>query len=185
MPVPQSGGWNRTKNLAFLLLLPIPALFIIAPVLSALYILAFVAIFLSLGFLANKRQSRFNCVTCGLCCSLTVKPSEKDIKRIEKSGHKREEFLEKGTLKKIQGYCLFLKKEDMTAKSKLNMQSNFVCSIYNSRPDICRKWPFQSKAVYWKWFLVCPSLRTLIGGRSSPRPGPRLVYRPGSRTKEQ
>ena len=34
-----------------------------------------------------------NCTFCGLCCTLTVRLSDHDIKRIEKTGRKREEFV--------------------------------------------------------------------------------------------
>ena len=78
-----------------------------------------------------------NCTFCGLCCTLTVRLSENDIRRIEKgSGRKKEEFTvadSEGSplLKREKGWCTFFKRED-----KLG-----ICTIYESRPDNCRDFP--------------------------------------------
>ncbi len=77
-----------------------------------------------------------NCTFCGLCCTLTVRLSEKDIQRIEKTGRKREEFAVADTdgmpiLKREKGWCTFFKREGKVG----------VCTIYDSRPDNCRDFP--------------------------------------------
>ena len=86
-------------------------------------------------------SSDFKCTKCGECCRPIVKVSENAIKRIEESGWKREDFLdvdpisenyEKNTLKQVNRACMFLKREG----------KEFVCSIYEHRPDTCRKYPF-------------------------------------------
>lgn len=88
-------------------------------------------------------QSSFKCDRhCGECCKKTlVEVSGKDITRIKKRGYDENEFLMKDPfneerlfLKKDgKGWCVFLKQD------KKGMYS---CSIYNDRPDICRKYPF-------------------------------------------
>ncbi len=78
-----------------------------------------------------------NCTFCGLCCTLTVRLSRKDIERIEKgSSRKREEFAVadadgKPLLKRENGWCTFFKREGKIG----------VCTIYGSRPDNCRDFP--------------------------------------------
>ncbi len=78
-----------------------------------------------------------NCTFCGLCCTLAVKLSRKDVERIEKgSSRRREEFAVadadgKPMLKRENGWCTFLKREGNTA----------VCAIYGSRPGNCRAFP--------------------------------------------
>ena len=77
-----------------------------------------------------------NCTFCGLCCTLTVRLSEKDIKRIESSGRKREEFSVadsdgRPALKRNNGWCTFFRREGTIG----------MCTIYESRPDNCRDFP--------------------------------------------
>ena len=77
-----------------------------------------------------------NCTFCGLCCTLTVRLSDKDIKRIEKTGRKRNEFVVadsdgKPLLKREKGWCTFFKREGRIG----------ICTIYNNRPDSCRDFP--------------------------------------------
>lgn len=77
-----------------------------------------------------------NCTFCGLCCTLTVKLSGKDIKRIERTGRKKEEFIVadkdgKPLLKRENGWCTFFKR-----KGKIG-----ICATYGSRPDNCREFP--------------------------------------------
>ncbi|MBI2145689.1 YkgJ family cysteine cluster protein [Candidatus Woesearchaeota archaeon] len=78
-----------------------------------------------------------NCTFCGLCCTLTVRLSDNEIRRIEKgSSRKREEFVVadsdgKPLLKRENGWCTFFKRE-----GKVGM-----CTIYDSRPDNCRDFP--------------------------------------------
>lgn len=77
-----------------------------------------------------------NCTFCGLCCTLTVRLSGKDIKRIERTGRRKENFAVadadgKPLLKRENGWCTFLKREGKIG----------VCTIYDSRPDNCREFP--------------------------------------------
>jgi len=80
----------------------------------------------------------FKCTKCGECCRPIVQVDEKDIQRIEQTGRKREDFvvhdeqLQKNTLKQHQKVCIFLKWEG----------EEFVCSLYEHRPEVCRKYPF-------------------------------------------
>ena len=75
---------------------------------------------------------RFQCEQCGKCCTLSVQPSEEDIKRIEMLDHRRMNFLRKGMLRKVRGICMFLEKKDGRA----------YCRIHEMKPKICRDYPF-------------------------------------------
>ena len=77
-----------------------------------------------------------NCTFCGLCCTLTVRLSDKDIKRIESSGRQREEFAVadsdgRPVLKRDKGWCTFFRREGKIG----------ICTIYDSRPEACRDFP--------------------------------------------
>ncbi len=77
-----------------------------------------------------------NCTFCGLCCTLTVRLSDNDIERIEKTGREKEDFVVadedgKPLLKRENGWCTFFKREGKTG----------MCAIYDSRPDNCRDFP--------------------------------------------
>jgi len=72
---------------------------------------------------------------CGLCCTLLVRLNPEDIARIKKLGSKEDSFVEHTSrkepiLKRINGYCSFLKLEKGLAS----------CTIYDSRPKICREY---------------------------------------------
>lgn len=128
-------------------------IFFVNPIISLVYLILLISGIYLLGLQATKNQARFNCIRCGLCCAPTVTPTEKDIRRIEKSlGKPREYFLENSSLKKVNGYCMFLKREN----------GNNICSIYKARPSICRKWPFHKKWISWKWFTLYPALRDVF-----------------------
>ncbi len=78
-----------------------------------------------------------NCTFCGLCCTLTARLSERDIRRIEKCiGRKSEEFTVsdedgKPLLKRESGWCTFFRRAGKIG----------ICTIYDSRPDNCRDFP--------------------------------------------
>ncbi|MBI2665687.1 YkgJ family cysteine cluster protein, partial [Candidatus Woesearchaeota archaeon] len=94
-------------------------------------------------FLTKKN---FACTKCGQCCRPIVKVSEKDILRIEKTGRSRDDFLAfdptldgpitkntiKDTLQQMNGVCMFLSRKGQ----------EYLCTIYEHRPDVCRKYPF-------------------------------------------
>jgi Fe-S-cluster containining protein len=86
------------------------------------------------------QQIRFNCKRCAtFCCKLGgPKLTEKDIEQIRRAGYNTEEFLEptSNSLKsKKDGSCIFLK-----FKAEKNV---YTCSIYDSRPALCRLYPFE------------------------------------------
>ena len=77
-----------------------------------------------------------NCTFCGLCCTLAVRLSSRDIKRIERTGRKKEGFAVadsdgKPLLKRDKGWCIFLQREGKTGR----------CTIYDYRPGQCRDFP--------------------------------------------
>ena len=78
-----------------------------------------------------------NCNFCGLCCTLAVRVSEKDVRRIEKrTGADRRDFTVKDgsgntLLKQKGGWCTFFKRKKGVG----------YCGIYDSRPSICRDFP--------------------------------------------
>ena len=77
-----------------------------------------------------------NCNFCGLCCTLAVKVTEKEIKNIESLGHNREDFTEKDDgsntiLKRPNGWCYFFERKEGIG----------VCKIYDKRPEPCKDFP--------------------------------------------
>jgi hypothetical protein len=80
---------------------------------------------------------KFKCKRCAKCCKkFTVKLSDKDIKRIKRLGY-MDFFVEdnfdpktgKFALKRENEQCIFLTEDNL-------------CKIYEARPSICRKYPF-------------------------------------------
>ncbi len=76
----------------------------------------------------------FECIRCGFCCHLDVKLTENDIQRLKAAGKK--DFSKQTDhgifLKHIGNHCIFL-----DPKKKM-------CKVYDSRPDICRRFPVHS-----------------------------------------
>lgn len=114
------------------------------------FIAMFLIAFGGILFILNKKVSKdFKCKRCGKCCSLRVKPTKEDIKKIKKSGKKGKDFLDGKYLKRIKS-----KVKNKNSKSKqcifLEFKDGHVgCSIYKNRPEICRKWP-NSKGLFGK-----------------------------------
>ncbi len=109
----------------------------------------------SLSCIVHKRKLKFKCLMCGECCRLKVNVTDKEIKIIEKHEFKKNDFIKgRGVLKRVNGYCVFLKEVD----------GKKICSIYKFRPSTCKRWPFFSNpfTIPWYWFLRCPSLKKLI-----------------------
>ncbi|MBN1502198.1 YkgJ family cysteine cluster protein [Candidatus Woesearchaeota archaeon] len=82
------------------------------------------------------RNKKFACIRCGLCCeSFYVELRESDIRRIEKKGYKRKDFVErKGKfliIKQVNGRCPFLKVEKGYA----------TCTIHDVWPKACECFP--------------------------------------------
>jgi uncharacterized protein len=90
-------------------------------------------------------KSNFKCKRCGKCClTYTIKLNSNDLKRLEKAGLKKGDFAEpddydisfgKYALKRDENGCILLEKKD----------NQYSCKFYDSRPDICRKYPFNEK----------------------------------------
>jgi len=97
------------------------------------FLLLFLILFVIYIFFIRQfifRFKKFKCLRCGQCCKLRVKLSKEDIARIKKAG--KNDFVEEGSwLKRTNGYCQFLEIKKGKAR----------CTIYNSRPEICRWWP--------------------------------------------
>ncbi len=76
-----------------------------------------------------------HCSNCGVCCTETeMLLSKKDIKRLEKSGFKQNQFVifdrnGYAQIRNLEGYCFFY--------DRLNHQ----CSVYSDRPAGCRVYP--------------------------------------------
>ena len=92
------------------------------------------------NFICNRK--------CGECCiKYFVMLSKKDIARIKRK-YEEEFFVEKDIFlpksspyvlkKKENSWCVFLKKDK---------RRNFICTIYNIRPAVCREYPFFKKNI--------------------------------------
>jgi len=97
------------------------------------------------------RNLRFKCKHCAtFCCKLGGPTlSLKDIKRLKKAGRCEAEFLNgaHGSLKnKVDGSCVFL---------QLNKERHFFeCSVYDSRPALCRLYPFHFEKISPSSFVL-------------------------------
>jgi len=82
----------------------------------------------------NKKT--FKCTKCGECCRPIVKVDEKDFIRIKEAGYndfsEYDETIKSNVLKQKKGVCIFLKRKG----------EEFICSIYDQRPEVCRQYPF-------------------------------------------
>ncbi|UCE43672.1 MAG: YkgJ family cysteine cluster protein [Candidatus Bathyarchaeota archaeon] len=95
------------------------------------------------------KNLRFKCIRCAtFCCKLGgPKLTKKDALCIEQVGYTKEEFLTPfrkesdnsstflgGLRSNEEGSCIFL---------TFNLEEgNYECSIYNSRPSLCKLYPF-------------------------------------------
>ena len=82
------------------------------------------------GFVLAKKE--FKCIRCGRCCRLKLKLYPADIKKIKRAGHKN--FLDGKYVKRINGYCKFLKIDAGLAK----------CKLQKIKPIICQEFPRKS-----------------------------------------
>jgi Fe-S-cluster containining protein len=73
----------------------------------------------------------FNCLRCGFCCQLDVVLGKADHQRIRAAGKIRYSRKKHGEsiLKRRGKYCIFYRPG--------------ACSIYDFRPDACRRFPFE------------------------------------------
>jgi Fe-S-cluster containining protein len=93
--------------------------------------LGWLSVFVSRVRLA-KKKGRFKCMMCGNCCRLRfIHLTKDDIARIQSKGHSdfHDNVGGECMLKRIRGRCMFVGKDDS-------------CSIYEIRPEVCRKFPF-------------------------------------------
>lgn len=126
--------------------------------------------------LDDVKHLRFRCKRCGVfCCRLGgPKLTRKDIERIKQAGYHVKDFLEpvsnsefkgmpimRGSLKNREdGSCIFL---------KFDVEKNcYECSIYNSRPVLCRLYPFDfdrisPSVIALKFIPFCRGLNNLDG----------------------
>jgi len=90
------------------------------------------------------RNLRFKCKRCAtFCCKLGGPTlSLKDVDLLKKAGYKEAEFLDSacGSLKnKADGSCVFL---------QLDKERHFYkCAVYDSRPVLCRLYPFHFEKI--------------------------------------
>ncbi len=91
---------------------------------------------------------RFKCRRCAIFCCRLGGPqlTQKDVQRIEQAGYREEGFFEScegkdssvkflgGIRGRADGSCVFLEFNPE--------EGNYACSIYDSRPALCRLYPF-------------------------------------------
>lgn len=128
-----------------------------------------------LGVTVYEKNLRFECRRCAtFCCELGgPKLTKKDIERIEHAGYNARQFLVPfrgaseipptflgGLKSKEDGSCIFLKPNPK--------KGNYECSIYDSRPVLCRMYPFDfqkinSKSLMLRVIPCCRGLSTQKG----------------------
>jgi len=97
------------------------------------------------------RNLRFKCKRCAtFCCKLGGPTlSLNDAERLKKAGYKEVEFLDDahGSLKnKADGSCVFL---------QIDKERHFCeCSVYDSRPVLCRLYPFHFEKISSNSFML-------------------------------
>jgi|APSaa5957512535_1039671.scaffolds.fasta_scaffold335231_2 Fe-S-cluster containining protein len=83
-------------------------------------------------------KDNFECTKCGECCRPIVLLSEEDIKRIEALG--LTDFIDIDPLNEVT--TKILKQKNHVCMFLERVGDEFKCKIYNSRPEICRQYPF-------------------------------------------
>lgn len=97
------------------------------------------------------RNLRFKCKRCATFCCKLGGPMLylKDVERLKKAGYQEVEFLDDahGSLKnKADGSCVFL---------QLDKERHFSeCSVYDSRPALCRLFPFHFEKISPSSFML-------------------------------
>jgi Fe-S-cluster containining protein len=107
-----------------------------------------------------EKNLRFRCRRCAIYCCRLGGPclTREDIRQIESVGHKTSEFVEDSKRKygnrflmasamknRKDGSCIFLR----TGKKR----DAYECSIYETRPILCRLFPFEIKRIENDSFL--------------------------------
>lgn len=104
-----------------------------------------------------KRMPGFACTLCGNCCrDRVVVLYEEDVRRLKQAGHRNfyepteelERKLTKAPYKmkmREDGSCIFLRGN--------------LCSVYEQRPDTCRRYPFIVGSDFILVSMGCPGVR--------------------------
>ena len=103
-----------------------------------------------------------NCNFCGLCCTLIVKLSRKEIEAIESLGYNRKKFAETDDvgnliIKRPEGLCYFLESKNDVG----------YCKIYDRRPRPCSNFPgkklcgLKGNVIFKNWNNKHPKVRQL------------------------
>ena len=103
-----------------------------------------------------------NCNFCGLCCTLVVKLSRKEIEAIESLGHNRKDFTETDgvgnlVLKRPEGWCTFFERRNNIG----------YCKVYDKRPGPCSNFPgkklcdLKDNPIYKDWKNKHPKVKLL------------------------
>jgi len=110
------------------------------------------------------KNLRFKCKRCAtFCCKLGGPTlSSRDVERLKKAGCKEVEFLKGDQLSlrnRADGSCVFL---------QLNKERDvYECSVYDSRPDLCRLYPFYFKKISPSLFVLkimpCRGINRRVG----------------------
>jgi Fe-S-cluster containining protein len=97
------------------------------------------------GYVLARRK--FKCIRCGKCCGLRVNLPEEDIRRIKKAGYK--DFIKgKNTLKKVNGYCIFMTLDNGITSCKLEK---------SAKPELCKNFPCIEGCFGKKYDVRCKS----------------------------
>ena len=117
-------------------------------------------------YIRVKKMPGFACTLCGDCCRNRMIPLYKeDVERLESAGYMdfyepttKMEFELTGALYKMKlkedGSCIFL-------------EGN-LCSVYELRPDTCRRYPFIIGEDFILVSLSCPGIKWDEEGNPEP-----------------
>ncbi len=91
-----------------------------------------------------RKNLRFKCQRCAVFCCKLGGPTlnVKDLQRLGQANVKEKNFIE--SLKGDVGICLKETEDGSCALLEYDVESKrHVCSIYDSRPSLCRLYPFE------------------------------------------
>jgi len=103
------------------------------------------------SYMLGRKKDMFECMGCGNCCRFKIIDlKEKDKKRLREGGYQNFEAEDGGRLKRVNGKCIFLNEDD-------------DCTCYESRPEVCRRFPYQKTLGQWfaQKVYFCPGLQEL------------------------
>jgi Fe-S-cluster containining protein len=108
-----------------------------------------------------EKNLRFRCKRCAIHCCKLGGPclTKEDMGQIESAGHKTSEFVEDSGRKygshslmtnvmknREDGSCIFLRTDER--------RNAYECSIYETRPIICRLFPFEIKRIGISYYVL-------------------------------